>query len=126
MRQYASVISDAVRELVLTSRWITPAGIPKRFDTWFYIAEAPADATAVADEAEAVETRWITPAEALRLHREGAFAMVFPTLKNLEALLSYRNVHELMNARRGAKIEAVRPVLKIDGRKKRIVLSDEE
>lgn len=126
MKLHVDAIRDAVEGLVLTSRWITPAGIPKRFDTWFYITEAPLGATAVADEEEAVETRWITPSDALRLHRDGTFSMVFPTLKNLEALLPFRNVQELVAARRGAKVEAVRPVLKIEGKKKRIVLPDEE
>jgi 8-oxo-dGTP pyrophosphatase MutT (NUDIX family) len=93
-------------ELVWTSRWITPAGIPKRFDTYFFLARAPQHATAIVDGREAVDALWITPEGALR-----ELQMVFPTIKNIEALLGYDSVDALLGARRGAAIEPVEPIL---------------
>jgi 8-oxo-dGTP pyrophosphatase MutT (NUDIX family) len=93
-------------ELVATSRWITPAGVPKRFDTWFYLAKAPANADAIVDGREAVDHVWITPADALK-----SLKMVFPTIKNLEALRGFESVDALIASRRGAVIEPVQPVL---------------
>lgn len=47
------------------SHWLTPPGTPKRFDTRFFAARAPAGQQAVADGGEAQELAWLTPAAAL-------------------------------------------------------------
>ena len=51
--------------LVYHSHWLTPPGLPKRFDTRFFVARAPQGQVARADEGEAVEIAWMTPAQAL-------------------------------------------------------------
>ncbi len=43
--------------LAVFARWITPAMMPKRFDTWFFLAVAPPDQLAVCDGSETVESR---------------------------------------------------------------------
>lgn len=111
-----------LEKLVWTSRWITPLGIPKRFDTWFFLAEAPADAVATAEQNEAVEVRWVTPSDAIAANREGSFPMVFPTIKNLEAIAVAGSIQSLLESRRGADIRPVQPVLVTDGKSKRLVL----
>jgi 8-oxo-dGTP pyrophosphatase MutT (NUDIX family) len=98
-------------QLVWTSRWITPAGIPKRFDTYFFLAIVGRDAIATAEQNEIVEATWIHPSEALARHAAREMQMVFPTLRNLEALTGFASVAEVLDARRGAVIEAVEPVL---------------
>src|SRR6185312_4420635 len=40
------------------AHWITPTFAPKRFDTWFFIAEAPEDQVALHDGSESVESVW--------------------------------------------------------------------
>ena len=55
-----------LRGLVYYSHWLTPRTVPKRFDTRFFIAHAPAGQSAQADMGEAVELMWLTPAEALQ------------------------------------------------------------
>jgi glyoxylase-like metal-dependent hydrolase (beta-lactamase superfamily II)/8-oxo-dGTP pyrophosphatase MutT (NUDIX family) len=55
----------ATDRLAYYSHWITPKGMPKIFDTRFFITEAPAGQTAVSDATETVELLWLTPAEAL-------------------------------------------------------------
>jgi len=93
-------------KLVWTSHWITPAGIPKRFDTYFFLAQAAANAVATVENVEAVDVRWLTPDAAL-----SELQMVFPTIKNLEALRGFDSIEALIASRRGAKIEPVEPVL---------------
>ena len=100
-------------ELVPTSRWITPAGLPKRFDTWFFLASVPRDVSVRLQEAEAVDHLWITPKDALARRRE--LQMVFPTIKNLEAIAGATSIEDLMRSRLGAAIEPVEPIL-VDGR----------
>ncbi|MFV4649400.1 hypothetical protein ACNJUT_22655, partial [Mycobacterium tuberculosis] len=51
--------------LRLFARWVTPRMMPKRFDTWFFIATAPEDQLAVCDGYETVDAEWIEPAKAL-------------------------------------------------------------
>ena len=68
------------------ARWITPVMMPKRFDTWFYIAHAPADQLALCDGHETVDAEWIAPAEALRLGEAGERTVIFPTRMNLQLL----------------------------------------
>ncbi len=47
------------------SHWLTPPGLPQRFDTRFFIAQAPAGQLAQADLGEAVELMWLSPQAAL-------------------------------------------------------------
>lgn len=118
----ASVDLDA---LVFTSRWITPIGVPKRFDTWFFLVRGPADADPTAHADEAVDLVWITPREALARHEAGEFPMVFPTIRNLEAIADTVNIDTLLATRCGAAIPTMQPrlVTQPDGQK-RIVLDD--
>jgi 8-oxo-dGTP pyrophosphatase MutT (NUDIX family) len=97
--------------LVWTSRWITPAGIPKRFDTYFFLTTVSRDAVATAEQNEVVDVAWIHPSAALAKHAAREMQMVFPTLRNLEAITGFANASELLEARRGATIEAIEPVL---------------
>jgi recombination protein RecT len=111
-------------ELVLTSRWVTPEGVPKRFDTCFYLWQAPEGAEAAPDDREAVQAVWLAPGEALERNRRGGMPMVFPTLKNLEALVPFRSTRDLLAARRGAAIPTTRPAIMVEGGQKRVVIPD--
>jgi 8-oxo-dGTP pyrophosphatase MutT (NUDIX family) len=104
-----------LEKLVWTSRWITPKGIPKRFDTYFFLATCGRDAVATVQESEAADIIWIPPGEAIERHLRREMKLVFPTLKNLEAIAGFGSAAELIDSRRDASIEAVEPVL-IDGR----------
>ncbi len=103
----AGLTLDASR-LVATSRWITPGGIPKRFDTWFFLATIGREANVTIDGNEIVGSMWITPADALA-RRD--LKLVFPTIKNLEALVGFDNAGAVLDSRRGAIIEPIEPVL---------------
>jgi len=117
---FASLVRESPPDfsaLVWTSRWITPAGVPKRFDTYFFLAVAGRDAIASAENVEAVEVKWIAPSEAIE-----KLQIVFPTLKNLEAIAGFTSAEELLESRRGAEIATTRPVLVVEGGKKTIIL----
>jgi len=117
---FAALVSDThldLAELVWTSRWITPVGVPKRFDTYFFLARIGRDAVASAENVEAVEVRWIAPAEAI-----DKLQIIFPTLKNLEALAGFTSAEELLASRRGVDIPTTRPVLVVEDGRKKIIL----
>jgi 8-oxo-dGTP pyrophosphatase MutT (NUDIX family) len=110
--------------LTLTARWIAPVGIPKRFDTWFFLAEVDRTVGSTPQPTEATELLWIQPAEALSRHARGEFPLVFPTIKNLEAISRFGNAQQLIVSRREATIPVTRPVLVVSEGKKSIVLQD--
>jgi 8-oxo-dGTP pyrophosphatase MutT (NUDIX family) len=97
--------------LVWTSRWITPAGIPKRFDTYFFLATVSREAVATAEQNEVVAVTWLHPSDALAKHASREMQMVFPTLRNLEAITGFETSAALLDARRNAIVDTVEPVL---------------
>jgi 8-oxo-dGTP pyrophosphatase MutT (NUDIX family) len=69
--------------LVPFAHWITPLGMPKRFDTHFYLAVAPADQLGAHDGHESVDSVWVNPNEAVAGAKTGKFKLVFATERNL-------------------------------------------
>ena len=92
--------------LVWTSHWITPNGVPKRFDTYFFLTAVPRETAASLHGDEAVDLRWITPAGALQ-----TLEMIFPTIKNLEAIQPFTSSSALIASRHGADIPAIQPII---------------
>jgi 8-oxo-dGTP pyrophosphatase MutT (NUDIX family) len=98
-----------LEKLVWTGRWITPEGLPKRFDTYFFLACVDRNAAITLQTSEAVDSIWISPADAVQRHMGGEFPVVFPTLKNLEALVGFKTAAELIESRRKAEVPTTRP-----------------
>ena len=96
-------------EPVPFSRWITPREVKVRFDTWFFVAEAPPDADPACDGAECVDFRWIRPADALAAGERGDLMLVFPTIKHLEQLSAFGSVAEALASARERVVEAIEP-----------------
>jgi 8-oxo-dGTP pyrophosphatase MutT (NUDIX family) len=80
------------------SRWITPEGAPRRYDTRFFVAEAPEAQAYLHDGREAIGSCWVRPADALARHRAGEFEMVFPTVRSLEALDRFAAADDVLDA----------------------------
>ncbi len=74
------------------SHWITQAGRPRRYDTRFFIAEAPARQTPSHDGEELVSHLWIRPGEAIERSSRGELNLMFPTMKTLESIAKMRDV----------------------------------
>jgi 8-oxo-dGTP pyrophosphatase MutT (NUDIX family) len=118
------VIADPGR-LVPFSRWITPAEVKTRFDTWFYLACAPAGAQVRVDGSEVVDARWYTPAAALEARERGELFLVFPTIKHLQQLSGFRSADELLAHAAGREVHPVQPRVLLQGETARIVLPGE-
>jgi 8-oxo-dGTP pyrophosphatase MutT (NUDIX family) len=111
--------------LVRFSRWITPAVVTIRFDTHFFLAEAPADADPMPDGGETVDLGWFTPRGAIEAHRRSEILLVFPTIKTLEQLAEFESADELLGWATGRAVEPVEPQVVGDGPAARIVLPGE-
>lgn len=95
--------------MVPYAHWITPTFAPKRFDTWFFLAEAPEDQIALHDGSESVDSVWIGPQQAIDEANAGRRTLVHATLKNLELLAEGETVPGVIAAASGRKIVTVQP-----------------
>lgn len=68
------------------SHWITPLGEPRRYDTRFFVTEAPIDQTATHDDWELTNSAWVEPATALDKAMAREWFIIFPTLHTLKRL----------------------------------------
>jgi 8-oxo-dGTP pyrophosphatase MutT (NUDIX family) len=109
LEEEAKLRLEGPKELTPFSHWITPAEVAVRFDTRFYLAEAPADADPRPDCEECVAVRWLTPAAALDAHRRGELALVFPTIKHLERLATFDSVAHAQESARASEIVPIQP-----------------
>jgi 8-oxo-dGTP pyrophosphatase MutT (NUDIX family) len=80
------------------SHWITPEGAPRRYDTRFFLAAAPAGHAYLHDDTETVASRWVRPADALVAADDGEIELIFPTRKSLEALSRFDRAADLLAA----------------------------
>jgi 8-oxo-dGTP pyrophosphatase MutT (NUDIX family) len=91
------------------SRWITPAEVKVRFDTWFFAARAPDGARVTPDGGECVDARWLRPSDALAACARDELLLVFPTIKHLEELRRFGSVADALDAARGRTTQPVQP-----------------
>ena len=101
----------ALEELVPYAHWITPEGMPKRFDTWFFLAAAPAEQLGAHDGRESTDSIWVSPREALEGGESGRFKLPFPTTRNLIKLGKQGSVTAALEDARGKPIVTVMPVM---------------
>jgi 8-oxo-dGTP pyrophosphatase MutT (NUDIX family) len=113
-------------EVVAWSRWITPEEVKVRFDTWFFVAEAPPAAEATVDGSECVDSRWLRPAAALDAFARDELTLVFPTIKHLEALAEAESVADALHKARTREVVPVQPKVMIRGEEAVIVLPGEQ
>ena len=77
------------------ARWCPTFREARRFDTLFFVAEAPPGAACgSADETEAVRTFWATAAHVLGEADSGRARIIFPTRRNLERLARFGTIAE--------------------------------
>jgi 8-oxo-dGTP pyrophosphatase MutT (NUDIX family) len=77
----------ATDRLVPIARWTTPAFMPRRFATWFFVADAPDGATTDHRLEEVESVRWVGPRVALDGLATGETSMWIPTVTVLQRLV---------------------------------------
>lgn len=104
--------------LVMWSWWVTPVGPPRRYDTRFLVARAPAGQAPSHDRVETTSMRWSTPEAALAAHAAGDLHMIFPTRRTLEQLTAYPHADAVLEAARAGRVDLRRiqpEVVRVDG-----------
>jgi 8-oxo-dGTP pyrophosphatase MutT (NUDIX family) len=106
--------------LVPYAHWITPEKMPKRFDTWFFLAAAPPEQVGAHDGKESTDSIWVSPREALEGGDSGRFKLPFPTTRNLIRLGKQPSVAAALEHARKQPIVTVMPVMIKDGDKRQL------
>ncbi|MCO5121069.1 MAG: NUDIX hydrolase [Burkholderiaceae bacterium] len=107
------------------SRWVTPFGLPKRFDTVFFVCQAPRGQVPAVDAAETTALHWIDPAYAMAECEQGRFQMEFATRAIIRSLLPLAGGtvdRYLAHARGLRNLAAVHPRVHVDSSGKRRAL----
>jgi 8-oxo-dGTP pyrophosphatase MutT (NUDIX family) len=121
----AGIHQDDPDTLIPFSRWITPAAVKIRFDTWFYLTPLPDGATPEIDGSEIVDARWYEPRQALEAAGRGELLLVFPTIKHLEQISPFESAQALMKYAPGREVLPVQPRVVLQGETARILLPGE-
>jgi len=106
--------------LVPYAHWITPEKMPKRFDTWFFLAAAPPEQIGAHDGRESTDSIWLSPREALAGNDSGRFKLPFPTTRNLIKLGRQPSVGAALEDARGRPVVTVMPVMTRNGDKRQL------
>jgi 8-oxo-dGTP pyrophosphatase MutT (NUDIX family) len=122
-RKFSEILAQegivlALDLLVPFAHWITPVGLPKRFDTHFYLAVAPGDQLGAHDGHESVDSVWVRPNEAVEGAKTGKFKLVFATERNLIKLGKQTTTASSLDAARKGGVVTVCPEV-IRGEKSR-------
>jgi 8-oxo-dGTP pyrophosphatase MutT (NUDIX family) len=100
--------------LVPFAQWITPVFMPKRFDTYFFVAATPPGQLGRHDGSESVDSAWVNPLEAIEDKR---WTIIFPTKMNLLKLGRSKTVAEAIARTKSEPVVTVEPKVEtIDGK----------
>jgi 8-oxo-dGTP pyrophosphatase MutT (NUDIX family) len=84
--------------LIPLTRWVTPPGLPSRYDARFFAAVVPRDTDVVAASDEVAEWRWLSPLDALEAAALGDVDMWQPTVVTLQQLVGLQHEVEVRTA----------------------------
>lgn len=105
----AEGLALATDRLLYFAHWITPEAMPKRFDTFFFVAAAPEEQQAAHDQLETTAGAWIHPADALDQSQQGSFPLVFATIHQLQDLGVFTSVADAQQRLSQREIPVIMP-----------------
>ena len=104
------------------AHWVTPAHMPKRFDTHFFLAAAPVDQLLKHDGEESVDSVWITPRQVCEEADAARRTVLLPTRLNVERVARSPTVDFALRSAFSTTVCTIRPKIekRADGRVLRI------
>lgn len=122
---HAENLMLATDRLGYFAHWITPEGMPKRFDTHFFVTTAPEEQQAAHDRLETSEGIWISPSEALARFERSEFPLVFATIYQLRELAAFSSVKEALESTTTRHVPTRIPKLVQENGKTRVFLQED-
>jgi hypothetical protein len=89
-------------DLIPYAHWIAPG-----FDTIFYLALAPPDATPSPGFSDKTDVGWFDPKRALAQHEAGHLAMEYITVKQLESLSDFPTAQDAIQTARSREVKPI-------------------
>lgn len=108
-------ISIRVEDLECIAHWTAPAEAPRRFATWFYLAQMPPGQEVYVDGREIVAHRWLEPQDALDSRERDAMSFLPPTYVTLEWLSAFTDTRSAMEHYKECKPQIFGPKILADG-----------
>ena len=97
------------------SRWVTPVGEVRRYDTRFFVGALPDSAEAQDVTSESSEASWVPIGAAIEQAQRGERQLLPPTMITLASLLPFGSVAEVLASSQTRELAPVRPELRVDG-----------
>jgi 8-oxo-dGTP pyrophosphatase MutT (NUDIX family) len=99
----------AIDLLVPFAHWVTPPGDTRCFDTRFFAARLPTGQLPAHDGTEAIDSTWITPAQAIAAAVAGTIVLPIPTWVTLRELQPFSLVDDALRWSRTRTIDRRQP-----------------
>ncbi len=96
------------------SRWVTPEGESRRYDTRFFVGTLPEGAEPADVTTESSAAAWLPIGTALEQAQRGERKILPPTMVTLLAIQACGTVDEVLRAAPAQAMEPVRPTLRVD------------
>lgn len=107
-----------LQQMTYFSHWITPIGAPRRYDTRFFVAAAPASQKPLHDNRETINHVWVRPGEALDKNKQKQFDMRTPTVHTLRLFAEHDSVASLVKRMQAlGDIPVIEPRIAKSGRR---------
>ena len=109
---FSSIVKNSqlhlhTQSLVPFAHWITPPQSPKRFDTHFFIAAAPAGQLPLADCKEVMSAVWSHPISVVAQAESEEINLMFATYMTLRWLTAFASANQALAAARERQIVTV-------------------
>lgn len=85
-------LAVSAEQFIWFAHWTPPASAPKRYATWFFVANANESSAVQVDGQEILNHRWISPVDAIAHHAKGEIDLAPPTWLTLHYLSQFNNV----------------------------------
>jgi 8-oxo-dGTP pyrophosphatase MutT (NUDIX family) len=95
------------------SRWVTPAGEARRYDTRFFVGALPEAAVAQDVTSESSAATWVPVSVAIEEAQRGERKVLPPTMATLASLAQFGTVAEVLASSGGRRLDPVRPQVRL-------------
>lgn len=102
-------LKPALDALTPIAHWVTPEVESKRFDTRFFVASVEGSLAGLHDDAEHVDSAWMTPSEALARFDRREIVLAPPTWRMLSDFRSCANWTEIDAQARAIVVRRIQP-----------------